>query len=95
MNFDTNACGLRIRALRQTHGITQEEFAARLHVSSNHLGKVESGKRRCSLDLLIEIAEEFHVTLDYLVLGQERRNMTAKESIHDIIKVLVALEREL
>lgn len=95
MNFDTNACGLRIRALRQKHGITQEEFAAHLHVSSNHLGKVESGKRRCSLDLLIEIAEEFHVTLDYLVLGQERRNMTAKELIHDIIKVLVALEREL
>lgn len=95
MYFDSIACGLRIRALRQLHGMTQEQFADRLHVSPDHLGKVEIGKRRCSLDLLIEIAEEFHISLDYLLLGRERPNMAAKEKIHSIIGALVVLEREL
>jgi len=95
MSFDAVACGQRVRSLRQLHGMTQEQLAGRLHVSIDHLGKVEISKRRCSLDLLIEIAEEFHVSMDYLLLGREKNNMAAKEKIHSIIGALVVLEQEI
>ena len=35
-----------------------------------HLAKIETGKRGCSLDILIDFAAFFNASLDYLVLGK-------------------------
>ena len=51
-------------------GLTQEQLAERLNVSTVHLAKIETGKRGCSLDILIDFATFFNVSLDYLVLGK-------------------------
>lgn len=95
MYFDPISCGQRIKELRRLSGLTQEQLADSLHTSADHFGKIELGKRRCSLDLLIEIAEFFDVSMDYLILGKSRPNSIAKKRLWGIIGELTLIEREL
>ena len=70
MIYDTLEIGRRIQKLRREKGLTQEQLAERLNVSTVHLAKIETGKRGCSLDILLDFASFFNASLDYLVLGK-------------------------
>ena len=70
MYFDSYATGKRIQHLRKVNGITQEELAVRLNVSDRHLRSLESEEYIPSIDLFIEIAAFFDVTLDHLIMGK-------------------------
>ena len=70
MYFDSYAVGKRIQHLRKVNGITQEELAVRLNVSDRHLRSLESEEYIPSIDLFIEIAAFFDVTLDHLIMGK-------------------------
>ena len=70
MYFDSYAVGKRIQYLRKVNGITQEELAVRLNVSDRHLRSLESEEYIPSIDLFIEIAAFFDVTLDHLIMGK-------------------------
>ena len=61
MRFDTKEFGSRIRDLRKKKGITQEQLSMMLNVSTNHLAKVETGSRCCSIELLQEISDSLNV----------------------------------
>ena len=79
MNYDMKQSGERIQQLRIQHGYTQGELAKKLNVDRSFLSYVESGKKGCSIDLLVELSAIFDVSLDYIVLGQERRNILITE----------------
>ncbi|MEU8676155.1 XRE family transcriptional regulator [Streptomyces sp. NPDC048560] len=59
--------GPRLRALRLDRGLTLEALAVTCGISVSTLSRLESGKRRPTLDLLIPLAREHHVALDQLV----------------------------
>ncbi|MFE1272648.1 helix-turn-helix domain-containing protein [Streptomyces sp. NPDC058758] len=59
--------GPRLRALRRERGLTLEALAATTGISVSTLSRVESGKRRPTLDLLIPLARAHRVALDQLV----------------------------
>ena len=61
--------GLRIALLRIENGLTQAALAKRLCVSASAVGMYEQGRRMPSLGLLVQIAHEFGVTTDYLLMG--------------------------
>ena len=61
--------GTRIASLRHGYGLSQAELARRLHISASAIGMYEQGRREPSVDILIAIAQEFGVTLDYLLSG--------------------------
>lgn len=69
MHFDQVNFGCRVRELRKSRNLTQEQLSAMLHISIDHLGKIEVGKRGISIDLLLELSEALDVTLDFLVKG--------------------------
>jgi len=69
MYFDPYAAGYRIQKLRKAHGLTQEEAAIKLNISDRHMRSLEKGTY-APLDLFVEIAVHFDVTLDYLILGK-------------------------
>lgn len=71
MNYDVKKSGERIRQLRIRHGWTQGELATTLNIDQGFLSRIESGKKGCSVDLLVQLAECFHVSLDLLILGAE------------------------
>lgn len=59
--------GKNIIALRQMHGITQLELAERLNYSDKAVSKWERGESTPDISVLVDIAEIFGVTVDYLV----------------------------
>ncbi|MCD7864982.1 MAG: helix-turn-helix transcriptional regulator [Clostridiales bacterium] len=73
MYFDAKETGDRIRSLRKSRKITQEGLAEILGVSQDHIGKVEVAINGVSIDLLIDIAVFFDVSLDYLIMGRKKR----------------------
>ncbi len=85
--------GCRIRQLRKGKAITQEQLAEELNVSLDHLAKVETGKRSCSLEVLIDIAAFFGVSLDYLILGKKQSD--AVDRVNAAIAELTALKQML
>ncbi|MFJ8361879.1 helix-turn-helix domain-containing protein [Streptomyces sp. NPDC093984] len=59
--------GPRLRTLRRDRGLTLEALAATTGMSVSTLSRLESGKRRPTLDLLIPLARAHRVALDQLV----------------------------
>ena len=80
MTYDIKKCGERIRQLRIQNGYTQETFAKALNIDRSNLGRIESGRRGCSLDLFVQLSGIFGVTLDYLVFGQDKPDWVAVDS---------------
>lgn len=53
--------------LRLEKNMSRAELAEKLHVSIRLVPYWETGKRECSFDMLIEIADLFETTVDYLI----------------------------
>ena len=84
MRFDVEACGARIKELRKKNGLTQEKLADALNITDSHLRRLENGSRAGSVDILIDLAEQFHVTLDYLILGKENPSDKARMELKQV-----------
>ncbi|MNC03644.1 putative HTH-type transcriptional regulator [compost metagenome] len=60
----------RIEYLIKQKGITKKLFYEQLHISSGNFGDWRRGKSTPGTQHLIRIAEFFHVSLDWLILGK-------------------------
>lgn len=56
----------RIKGLREDHDLTQETIAQILHISQRTYSHYENGTRSLPLDIFIQIADYYDVSLDYL-----------------------------
>ena len=87
----------KIKKLRETHNLTQEELAKKVMVSRTAVSKWETGKGYPSLDTLKEISLLFDISIDELIsdtdIGDKRRLDRQKrdESIIRIFLVLLIL----
>lgn len=59
--------GNRIKELRVSQKITQNDFASRLGVTKSAISSYENGSRLPSYDILIKISRIFKVSTDYLL----------------------------
>lgn len=59
--------GNRIRKLRSSKKITQEELAATAKIDYSYLNQIENGKRNPSAKILSKIARALGVKLSHLV----------------------------
>jgi len=59
--------GKRIKRLRKKAGLTQENLAEKVNVSTTHIGLIETGKRRLSLKTLQKIASVFGIKVKELL----------------------------
>ena len=84
MIFDAESCGARIRTLRKENGLTRERLAAAMNITNEYLRRIESGVRGGPVELLIEFAEYFHVSLDYIILGRENPSDEVREVLNEI-----------
>ncbi len=69
INMDYKKLGQRIRAERTGLNLTREKLAELLDLSPNFVGHIERGEKKMSLETLVRIASALHVSLDYLVYG--------------------------
>ena len=69
--------GARIKQLRQSRNIKQEDFAEALGISVQTVSRWENGVNYPDVSMLPSLASYFNVTADYL-LGLERNDNMAK-----------------
>lgn len=69
MTFDVLETGDRIRRSRQALGYTQDQLASLVCIDRVQLARIESGKRRPSIETIVMFAEALHVSADYLLTG--------------------------
>lgn len=68
--------GEQIKQLRAETGLTQEQFAAKLHVSRQAVSNWENDRNLPDLEMLLLMSDTFGVSLDQLIKGG--KNMTQK-----------------
>ena len=65
--MDLKDMGERVRNVRRSQGLTQEELAEKAGLSASFLGHIERGSRVASLDTLISLCNTLEVSPDYLL----------------------------
>ena len=56
-----------IRSLRVDHGLTQKQIAEIINVKQNTYSQYEIGVLNYPIDVLITLADYYHVSVDYLL----------------------------
>ena len=95
MNYDMKESGKRIAELRKEKGLTQEQLAEKLNISTSNLGKLERGLQSFSIDLLIEIGFFFGVSTDYLLLGCSIPHYDIGKEFDSLVTQMQALKKNL
>ena len=58
---------IRLKKLREENMLTQKTVADFLHVRQNTYSQYETGQRQIPIDNLIELADFYKVSVDYLL----------------------------
>ena len=89
--------GERLREIRIKAGETQAEAGEVFGLSAQGFSSYECGKREPSLEKLTQIAEHYHVSIDWLLTGIETENTRTAKDLglsNDAINVLRAIADE-
>jgi len=60
-----NELGRKLRDLRIDRGLTQEEVAAEVNISRDHLSNIENGKYPINIKTLYKLSTFFEVDMKY------------------------------
>ena len=95
MHFDRTAYGERIKRLRTGRELTQEQLAEKINISRTYIVKIENGLQIGPIEIAIELAMFFDVSMDFLLLGKENYRVDRKQCLRMAIDILSELEAEL
>lgn len=83
--MDYYAIGQQIRKVRKAHGLSQEQLAEKVNISTTHMSHIETGNTKLSLSVLVDIATALEVRTDDLL---ERTLYTSGNAMDEITAVL-------
>lgn len=84
--MDYYAIGQRIRKIRKAHGLSQEELAEKVGISTTHMSHIETGNTKLSLPVFVALADALEVRTDEMLSDGEFSARSA--SIEGIIRIL-------
>ena len=85
---------MNLKDIRTRKGLTQSEVASALGISAVVYSRYETGTRQPSVDTIVQLANIFGVTVDYLLGRQEFETSTlSEEELHLLIASRNADER--
>jgi transcriptional regulator with XRE-family HTH domain len=64
--FDKKFLGMKIRELRASKKVNQTVIATLLGVTKTQISDIENGKASTTIEKLVQLADYFGVSLDYL-----------------------------
>lgn len=79
--------GQFLKELRNEKELTQERFAEILGVSNRSISRWENGVNMPDLDLLIQIAEYFDVSMEEILDGERKVDIMDKKTEETLLKV--------
>lgn len=98
--------GQRIRSEREKLKLSRQELAELVSLSDYYIGQIERGERQMSLNVLVNLANCLHLSLDYIIYGNKddlkyiQEDLTAYETdssyeLKDLINRCSEHEKEL
>lgn len=87
--------GDRLRRLREARGLSQDDMEERLGLGNGQLYRYENGKSEPSTETLVRVAQEFEVSVDYLLglVDMPQENLTPKDYSEDEHELVAAFRR--
>lgn len=79
-SMNNDVLGRRLKNLREQHGYLQKFVADKIGVKSNTLSGYENGTRSPDPDMLVDLANLYDVTTDYLLGKSDQPHLTEDES---------------
>ena len=86
--MDYYKIGQNIRKIRKAHGLSQEELAEKVNISTTHMSHIETGNTKLSLSVFVDIATALEVRTDDLL-----DNPTASTTSSSLDTIAAVLER--
>lgn len=69
--YNRKLVGERIRKKRRQIGLTQQELAKQIHRAYKYYQDIERGTCGMSIETMLALASILHISLDYLIYGDE------------------------
>lgn len=83
----------RLKELRNNLNLTQVEFANKVGCTSTTLSAYENNLKKPSLDIIMDIAQNFNISIDWLCgLTDKMKSNDKVVNISDILKLLLEME---
>ena len=79
-DVDYYEIGQRIRRIRKSRGLSQEQLAELVGISTTHMSHIETANTKLSLPVFIQIAEVLEVQTDTLLYDQPRDSVDSSMS---------------
>lgn len=89
--YDIAEMGRRIREQRIRAGYTQERLAEKMGLHSSYFHYIEAAKKNCPVDILVELANLFDVSMDYLICGETGMERNCQAELDEVIRRLQKL----
>jgi transcriptional regulator with XRE-family HTH domain len=87
--MENNTFGTRLKSLRLSKGLNQEEFANQFYLNKSSISKYEKDKNLPENQLLVKIADYFDVSVDYLLCRTDQLkilpNLKSPTSCNDLL----------
>ena len=75
---------MRLKELRKSKGLTQDELASSLNIQQQTYGKYELNKREPDIQTLCKIADYYGVSLDYLCEHEQTTESKSKQILKNL-----------
>ena len=83
--MDYYMIGQKIRKFRKGCGLSQEQLAEKVGISTTHLSHIETGNTKLSLPVFVDIAEALSVQTDELLYDTPSINLSTKAEILNVL----------
>lgn len=84
--MDYYEIGQRIRKNRRALGLSQEELAEKIGISSTHMSHIETGNTKLSLPVLVSVSTVLEVRTDELLFDEKQASRG--EELNDILAAI-------
>lgn len=79
--------GMRIKEIRRSKGLSQEQLAEKADINSKYLSRMERGTENPTLDMFIKLADALEVEIwEMFNYGHVKTHKELKEALQNIIK---------
>jgi len=80
--------GMRLKELRTQSGLTQKQLGERINVTKSVISYYELQERYPSPEILIKLANVFHVSTDYLLGLEKKQSIDISDLTDDEVMLL-------
>lgn len=90
--IDYEKLGLKIKAIRQSKKLTQDNLAEMVGCNTSHISNIENNHTKVSLNVLLAIANFLNTSIDYLLSDQYNNSSLALDN--EILRAVSELEND-